>query len=158
MNPNWQNIMQRLNAYPAGIHRSLSPCPDERIRAVQSALGEMPNALVEMLKLFNGAELFVRNSPMVTIFGISANPPLPPLEWAADWYIDKFTPVWRSTNQDRQTDWAIAMMNYGGLIILGQDGTAREWDTSQGTREPKTWEFGKWVDDVLHNGESYMQE
>jgi hypothetical protein len=126
--------------------------------AVQSDLGEMPNALVQMLKLFNGAELFVRNDPMVTIFGISANPPLPPLEWAADWYVDKFTPVWRSAEQGSQTDWAFAMMNYGGLIILGQNGTIREWDMSQGILGPKTWEFGEWVDDVLRDGESNMQE
>jgi hypothetical protein len=118
----------------------------------------MPNALIEMLKLFNGAELFVKSGPMVTIFCISANPPLPPFEWAEDWYVDKFTPAWRSAEQGGQTDWAIAMMNYGGLIILGQDGTVREWDTSQRTWEPKTWKFGEWVDDVLRNGESYMQE
>ena len=118
----------------------------------------MPIALVEMLKLFNGAELFVKTGPMVTIFGISANPPLPPLEWAADWYIEKFTPAWRSFGQGNQTDWAIAMMNYGGLIILNKNGTTREWDTSQGMWGSKTWEFGDWVDDVLRNGEVYMRE
>jgi hypothetical protein len=158
MNPNWKNIMQHFNTYPAEIRRLLSPCPDEWIRAVQSDLGEMPNSLVEMLKLFNGAELFVGNGPMVTIFGISANPPLSPLEWAPDWYVDKFTPAWRATDQGRQTDWAIAMMNYGGLIILGQDGTTREWDTRQGTWGAKTWEFHEWVDDILRDGEASMEE
>lgn len=80
------------------------------------------------------------------------------MQWAADWWIDKFTPAWRSAEQGRQTDWAIAMMNYGGLIILGQDGTTREWDTSQGTWEPETREFGDWVDEVLRDGKLYMQE
>jgi len=125
---------------------------------VQADLGEMPSALVEMLGHLNGARLFLRNGPLVSIFGISEIPPLPPMQWSADWYIDKFTPVWRSADQGRQMDWAIAMMNYGGLIILGQDGMIREWDTSQGIWDPKTWNFREWADNILRDGELYMQE
>jgi hypothetical protein len=121
-------------------------------------LGEIPPVLVEMLNQFNGARLFIRNGPLVSIFGISLIPPLPSMEWAPDWQIDKFTPAWRSADKGREREWVIGMMNYGELIIFDQSETVREWDTAQGIWGPKVWNFAGWIDDILAEGELYMRE
>jgi hypothetical protein len=118
----------------------------------------MPTTLVDMLKCFNGGKLFFRAGPLVSIFGISMIPPLPSLQWAPDWFVDKFTPKWRLTADDRRDDWAIAMMNYGGLIILDKDDRIREWDTSQRLWSPKPWGFDEWVEDILRDGDAYMKD
>jgi len=59
----------------------------------------MPAVLVEMLNNFNGARLFLRHVPLISIFGVSLIPPLSPMQWAEDWHIDKYTPSWRSFEQ-----------------------------------------------------------
>jgi len=109
-----------------------------------------------MLKTFNGAELFNNCGPLVTIFGISQIPPLPPLEWAPDWYVDKFTPAWREFSGNRD-EWAIAMMNYGGLIVLSRDGSVREWDTSERCFSPWTLTVEAWINQILREGEEFMK-
>ena len=103
------------------MHRLRPPCPPERIRAVQDALGALPAVLTEMLGYFNGAELFFIGMPFITVFGISEIPPLSPLQWAPDWYVDKFTPAWRKASVGRDKDWVIAMKNYGALAVLEND-------------------------------------
>jgi len=158
MKPDWQNILRTLDAYPYDVHRVLPPCPKDRREEVETALGSMPEPLADMLNQFNGADLFQRGLPLVTIFGLSAIPPLPPLEWAIDWYIDKFTPPWRSADEGRESDWVIAMMVYGGLIIFDQNGTVRDWDTARAIWGDKTWDFPGWIDDILAEGELYMRE
>ena len=122
MRVNWANILERLQAYPPCVNRVLSPCPEGRIGDVQAELGKFPEDLADMLKYFNGAELFTCTGPLVSIFMVSTLPPLPPLEWAPDWCIDKYTPKWRSSGADRERDWAIGMMNYGGLIVVTKGG------------------------------------
>ena len=97
MKADWNHILSKLRAYPPGIRRLVPPCSDERLEIAQAELGRMPGDLTDMLRLFNGAELFCRNGLLVTIFGVSAIPPLPPLEWAPDWYVDIFTVAWRSS-------------------------------------------------------------
>src|ERR1700687_2139736 len=110
----WNSLLARLRSYPPNIHRLLPPCPRERIATVESEQGQLPKALKEMLKRMNGGELFIRAGPMLSVFGISIVPPLPPTEWAPDWWIDKFTPTWRQAGLGGQDDWVIAMMNFGG--------------------------------------------
>ena len=158
MKPDWQDMLRKIEAYPSKVHRVLPPCPNERREEVEAALGTMPAALVGMLNHFNGARLFINNGPFVSIFGISAIPPLPSMEWAPDWQIDKFTPAWRSADKGREREWVIAMINYGGLIILDQSETVREWDTAQGLWGPKVWNFAGWIDDILAEGELHMRE
>jgi len=110
-----------------------------------------------MLRQFNGAQLFVRHGPLITLFGISPEPPLGPFEWAEDWWIDKFTPTWRRVfNRDR--DWAIAMTNYGGLSILCNDGEVREWDTSQRDWGATESDLATWIKRVLIEGDEFWQE
>jgi hypothetical protein len=157
MKPNWKQVLSYLRAYPPQIHRILPPCPEERLETVQKELGKMPDALSDMLRHFNGARLFLRNGPLVSIFGISTIPPLPPLEWAPDWHIDKFTPAWRSSH-NRPSDWAIGMTNYGGLILLDQEGTVKEWDTSQNTWSPNEWSFDEWMSEMMREGDTYLNE
>lgn len=169
MQSTWNAIVRRLDSYPSRIHRLLPPCSEERLREVQSKLGKLPKGVIEMLRQFNGAELFMKHGPMITVFGISTLPALPPLEWAEDWYIDIFTPWWRAfgerqppqrpVGEDRQNDWAVAMMNYGGLIIVGGDGRVREWDTAQRMWDPRSFnDFEEWVEDILREGDAFLKE
>jgi hypothetical protein len=157
MKIDWQHVLIRLDAYGSGVHRILPPCPEDRLEAVQTQFGKMPGELIEMLQFFNGGRLFINAMQLVSLFGISTIPPLPPFEWAPDWYIDKVTPAWRSSGS-RENEWAIAMMNYGGLIILADDGTTKEWDTSQRTWTPGAWQFDEWMEKLLREGDAYMRE
>jgi hypothetical protein len=127
---------------------------------MERQLGRPPGELLGMLKHFNGAQLFDTGAggELVSLFGVSENPPLPPLEWAADWYIDKFTPKWRAAGPNRQNDWAIAMMNYGDLILLDGQGMVKKWDTSQQEWSPGQLELHEWVQDLLREGKGFLNE
>lgn len=154
----WDEFLSRLRAYPRHFHRVLPPCPSERIDAVETELGQLPVVLKEMLTHFNGAELFLSAGASFSVFGISTLPPLLPSEWAPEWYIDKFTPVWRAAGSNRRRDWAIAMTNYGGLVLLDGDGAIKEWDTGQRTWLVTNLPFGEWVEKVIVEGEVIMAE
>jgi hypothetical protein len=158
MNPDWDEFFCKIQGYPAEVNEFLPPCSTERIEQVEKALGKMPSGLVDMLSHFNGAKLFQRCGPMLNIFGITPIPALHPMEWAEGWNIDKFTPKWRAAKEGRETNWAIGITNYGGVIILDQDGTVREWDTAQTMWDPKTWDFAGWIDYILAEGEEFMNE
>jgi SMI1 / KNR4 family (SUKH-1) len=157
MKVDWEQVLNRLRAHPPRIHNILPPCSEDRIEAVQRELGKLPDILIDMLKHFNGAELFIRGGPYVSIFGISTVPPLPPLEWAPDWYIDKFTPGWRSS-WNEQSVWVIAVMSYGGVIVLEPDGTIKEWDSSERKWGPGKPSLGDWVEAVMSEGDVVMTE
>lgn len=157
MKVDWEGFLRRLRSYPAHVHNILPPCPEERIEAVEEEFGKLPEPLGDMLRHFNGAQLFDRTGYLLTIFGVSAIPPLPPFEWGPDWYIDKFTARWRSCGR-RENDWAIAMMCYGVLIVLAGDGCVREWDTSQGNWGPKKWSLEGWLEAVIREGDAYLNE
>lgn len=154
----WGAFVVRLRAYPPHFHRILPPCPGERIEAVEKELGKLPTTLTAMLSHFNGAKLFLSAGPSFSLFGISTNPPLPPLEWAPEWCIDKFTPKWRAAGPNRQDDWAIAMTNYGGLILLDGNETIKEWDTGQSTWLSKNLPLVEWIENVISEGEVVMAE
>ena len=111
-----------------------------------------------MLRHFNGGRLFVRTGPLTSIFGVSILPPLPPLEWAPEWCIDKFTPRWRAAGDGRQSDWAIAMMNYGGLIVMRGDGRIAEWDTAQRTWGATVPNLSAWFEAIMREGDAFMKE
>lgn len=151
-------LLVRLRAYPSHFHRILPPCPGERIEAVEKELGKLPTTLNEMLRRFNGAELFISGGPFVSFFRISAIPPLPPLEWAPEWCVDTFTRKWRAAGANRQGDWAVAMTNYGGLVLLGADETIKEWDTGQSVWLSKNLPLGEWIETVFSEGETIMAE
>lgn len=155
---NWVNILNRLSAYPPRVHRLLPPCSEERMRKVQADLGKFPEDLADMLKHLNGGKLFVRGIQLVSIFRASDDQPLPALEWAPEWCIETFTPKWRSSGVGRQQDWVIAMMNYGGLIVVTEDGKVREWDTAQRKWGATTPSLGDWFEWILREGEAYMKE
>ncbi len=154
----WDNFLLRMKAYPAAYHRFQPPCTRDRLQEMENELGTLPISLKAMLMHFNGARLFISAGESISIFGISTIPPLPPLEWAAEWCIDKFTPKWRAAGSGRESDWAVAMTNYGGLILL--DGTERinEWDTGQSTWLSKNLSIGEWIENVIKEGEAMMAD
>jgi hypothetical protein len=154
----WDAFLVRLGAYPPDWHRLLPPCPSERVREAEKQCGKLPVTLKEMFTRFNGAQLFCSPNPCVSIFRISTSPPPPPFEWAPEWCIDAFTPKWRASGSDRERDWAIAMTNYGGLILLDQDGTIKEWDTAVSTWLVNKVPFSKWIEKQIKEGEIVMAE
>ena len=158
MGINWTAFLARLRAYPSHYHSILPPCADDRISAVEKELGPIPPTVREMLKQFNGAQLFESGLPFVHLFGLSPIPALPPMEWAPDFWIDKFTPKWRGTGPNRESDWAIAMTNYGGLILLDADGKIKQWDTSQGCWDSKGIAFADWIEQIIEEGEEVMED
>lgn len=156
MEVDWEAFLSRLRSYPKGVHKILPPYTGARLEAIQKQLGILPRALSEMLCHINGAELFIAGTPLVTVFGISSTPPLPPLDWAEDWYIDKFTPTWRRAG-NRQLDWTIAMTNYGGLIVLDEHCSVKEFDTSQSTLTPRNTTLDQWLSKVMQEGDASLQ-
>ncbi len=150
--------MDRLQEYPSGYFRLLAPCPSERIEAAERRLGAMPPTLKDMLQHFNGAELFIAAVPMLTICGVTTVPPLSPLEWGENWYIDKLTPDWRTSGSNRDNDWAIGIMNYGGLILFNESHGIGEWDTSESRWLFESMVLDDWVEKVIADGETMMAE
>jgi hypothetical protein len=157
MTPDWKVFLDCLRTYSQDLHSVLPPCSEERLETVQIELGKMPESLIEMLRQFNGARLFNVSGPLYTIFGLSASPPVPSMESAPDWYIDKFTCAWRESH-DRTQEWAIGITNYGGLILLDDNGLIREWDTSQNTWGQQDVIFEDWISAILIEGDICLSE
>lgn len=157
MKVNWERVLGELRRYPSGVNRLRPPCPEDRLAAAQSILSGMPVDIVEMLRRFNGAKLFINGIQLVVIFGIYVDPPPSPLEWAPNWYIDRFTKKWFSS-ESQSEDLVIAMTNYGGLIVIDKSGKVREWDTQQKIWTSKKRSFDEWIEEMLHTGEQYMKE
>ena len=161
MTYDWDTLVARLRKYPADYHHFLAPCPQHRIADAGKQLGTMPAILKQMLENFNGAELFVDacgGGAMLSLFGLTTVPPLPPLEWGEDWYIDRFTPHWRAAGTDRDDDWAIGMENYGGLILFNESRGISEWGTSERGWLLENVVFGDWIEKVIADGETVMAE
>jgi len=157
METNWNYILRRIDDYPNGVHRIRPPCEPERVIAIQAELGRMPQQIVEMLKHFNGGKLFCRIVPFVSIFGVSVMPLLPSLENASDWYVDRFTPIWRESKGGCD-EWTIGMTNYGGLLVMDSNANVREWNTSESIWSPQSWSFNEWIEHVFIEGDNYLSQ
>jgi hypothetical protein len=160
MNVDWENIQNRLRSYPYGVHEIRCPCSQERLKATQLYLGNLPESIIEMVRHFNGARLFIAKNgggEMLTVFGISDDPPLSSVEWASDWYIDKFTPRWRAAGSGRNSQFAIGMTNYGG-VILYENGVISEWDTAERHWAQPKYSLGEWFERILTEGDTYLRE
>lgn len=154
----WDAFLLRLRKYPATFYRILPSYSGGRIMAVEGEFGRLPTTTKEMLRRFDGAKLFISGIPFVRLFRLSNTPPLPPLEWAPEWCIEEFTRKWRAAGSDRQDDWAIAMMNYGALVLLQADDTVKEWDTGESRWLLKGLAFGDWIEKVMREGELIMAD
>jgi len=151
----WKDVTRRLHSYPTGVIRLLPPCSQRRFSLAESQLGPIPSELIGMLRIFNGAELFIKALPLVTLFGLSCGE-RPDSDWAPGWYVDKVTPEWRALTKNAR-HWVIGMMNYGGLIILSDDGLVREWDTATNGWNTESWYFYEWIETTLREGDEYMR-
>jgi hypothetical protein len=149
----WESFARTLRSFPPGANQLRPPCCVERLASAELKLGPIPADLRSMLTTFNGGELFINGPPFLTIFGIdhSAGPS------PSDWFIDVYTPVWRSA-AGRDFDWAVAMTNYGGLIVLGPDNMVCEWDVSQGKWDGQALDLVKWTQKVLIEGAAFFNE
>lgn len=154
----WDSFLSRLRKYPLDFHRILPPCPRERVEAVEEEFGKLPQTLADMLERFNGAKLFCCPNPIVNIFRISTIQQLPILEWAPEWCIDTFTSKWRAASSGRNRDWAVAMNNYGGLVLLDLDGNVKEWDIGVGEWVFEALPLEQWIEEMMSEGEAIMHE
>jgi hypothetical protein len=157
MSLDWTDALARLKRYPEETHLFRPPCPDDRIQEVELALGSIPEPIKDMLRRFNGARLFMKYIQMITVFGVSVTPAPPEFDWGPEYWIDKYTPVWRETRQ-RPRDWVIAVSNYGGISVLQDDGRIREWDTGAYRWGPMDENFDDWIERILKEGDEYMNE
>ena len=144
-----------LDDFPLGFHQFQRPCTENRIQYLEQILGPAPAVIHSMLRQCNGAKLFVNLAPLVTLFGVSPIEPEVADDWAPDWYIDKFTVAWRKSN-GTDSDWAIAMTNYGGLAILSVDGNVREWDIASHCWISDAVPIGVWMDQIIVDVDEYM--
>ncbi len=157
MMPIWDKISGELKSFPEGTHKFVSACPETRIADVEAEFGKMPVPLVEMVRHFNGAELFCCPHVLITLFGISPRRPVSRFKWAPDWYIDKFTRAWRKANPESEL-WAFAMSNYGGLMLASNGGRIREWDTSINDWGESFRSIKQWMEYIIDEGRIYMLE
>ena len=160
MTSTWAGFMQRIRSYPPGIHELRPPCSQDRIDVAEREVGKLPNTLLQRLGYFNGAHLFDagRGGHMVSLFGISEDPPLPEFEWAPEWTIDKFTPAWRAAGVHRKDDWAIAMFNDGMLILLTGGNRIKKWETALGEFAPGIMSLDEWLEELFDEGDLYLKE
>lgn len=154
----WDILLTRLCTYPSNYHQVLPPCPNDRVAIVEQQIGTMPQTLKEMFERFNGAEFFIAGLPLLTLFRISTVPSVPSLEWGENWYVDKLTPKWRAASSNRDRDWAIGMMNYGGLILFDEFRGVKEWDVGEGRWLLRDIHFFDWIEKVMSAGELMMTE
>jgi hypothetical protein len=113
-----------------------------------------------MLQHFNGAHLFDtgRGGHMISLFGISEEPPLPKFEWAPEWTIDRFTPEWRAAGVNRKGDWAIGMMNYGELVLFTARDRIKKWDTAERHFAPETMSLEEWIQELFDDGDDFLEQ
>lgn len=149
----WGKFMRNLKAAAPGVHNLRPPCPSDRIRDAEEHLGPMPGDLKRMLEVFNGAELFVAGMPFMTLLGLSLPSDPPDL----DWFIDRYTPAWRSFAA-RPKDFVVGIPCYGAVIVLGPDLVVREWDKGEGQWSGKVLTYPEWVQDVLTEGAAFLTE
>jgi hypothetical protein len=160
MTPIWSRFMHRIRSYPHGVHELRPACKQQRIDLVERQLGKLPDVLLQMLTYFNGAHLFNAGygADMISLFGISEEPPPPKFEWPSEWTIDNFTPEWRAAGANRDSDWAIGMMNDGVLILLTGHNTIKKWETARGHFAPGTMLLDEWLQELFDQGEVYLKE
>lgn len=147
------SFLDELLSLPPAAFALRTPCPDERIRQAESWLGTFPEGIVGMLQSFNGAELFIDTIALVTVFGLSVAEDDP----ACDWFIDRFTPTWRS-RIGRPHDLVIGMFSYGGIVTIGTDSLVREWDSVQWkwSSDHDAMPLDSWIEMIAAEGRDYL--
>lgn len=141
----WEEFLKQVRSCASTKHNVTPPCPGELIERTEASLGPMPQWLLAMLRVFNGAEFFLDGIPFVTVFGIAEN------TRDGDWSLDSYTRLWRSHGH-RPNDWAFGITTYGGLFVGNLESQIREWDTSE-ARWLQSWaSVHDWMTWVIREG------
>jgi hypothetical protein len=150
---NWTLFTNTLQETDGTRHRLMPPCPEERIEWLEQRWGSLDPTLRSMLLLFNGAELFIDAVPMVTVLGISTEPPQPPLVWPKECCMDYWLD---SRPYSGKPGWPIARTNYDSLWIFdGQK--VQEW-YAEGDGMGQALIFSAWAEQVIEDGKKYLTE
>ena len=154
-----QKLMNRIRAHPDDWCTLLPPCFPKDIAEVEKRLrSEISPALSDMLQCFNSAEFFIAAIPLLTFFPVSNIAAHTPPDWAAGWYVDEFTAKWRADSAHRDQDWAVAITNYGGLILFDAEEHIKEWDINESRFIIEQMPFEQWIEKVFAEGEAMMRE
>lgn len=149
----WDDFLQKMQTFPPQVHNLRLPCHLERVKKAELLLGQIPIELSQMLERFNGGKLFINGIAFVTIFGLS----MPNDSPTFDWFIDRYTPAWRS-KIGQPMDWVIGMTNYGGVQILERDSFISEWDSSQNKWMDGRYSLSEWLEKMLADGAACLDE
>jgi hypothetical protein len=147
----WVGFLRVLQEDPAEAHELNPPCDEDEIGQIELEFGELPAATREMLRHFNGGELFIDAIPLVTLCGVST--PNVVLPSALD--LGSQTSTWRRTS-GRHADWVIGFTNYGGLLVAVGPGSIREWDSAQQRWEAETITYDQLFERILAEGADYL--
>jgi hypothetical protein len=150
----WQLFVHSIRAACGERHRFMPPCPPERIDWLQSRWGTLPQTLRSMLSLFNGGELFIEALPMLTILGVSTDPPQPPLVWPNECCIDYWL---KSCRQAGNSGWPMGRTSYGSLWVLDSL-SVREWDSSHSVWSGDAQSHSEWAERIIDDGKRYLLE
>jgi hypothetical protein len=140
----------------------LPPCPDERIEAVERALGDIPPVVKDMLGRFNGGTLFKTTPLVVRLLGVSPASPYPPEQWPAELCIDHYTAKWRANIVERRHDWVIAVTRLGGAdqsalgIICDADGFIHKRNLVDDKWVERYVPFREWMGEVVTHGDALL--
>lgn len=153
---NLDDFIMEINNFPQSIHRFLPGATDKNLQVLIERIGRIPDFLEKLLREFDGAELFISGIPFLTIFRSMNNPPLPAMEWSLEWCVDVYTKKWREINAGSK-DIAIAMTNYGGLVLLDEKGKIKEWDTSEGRWLIQNMPITEWFEKIISEGKETLE-
>lgn len=155
----WNDMFARLRLAPHGQHQIYPAANLGQIEQLENRLGSLTKNLRSMLAEVNGAELFISGLPLVTLFPVTATADLQKIGWPKDWYIDEMTAWWRGNGHtDRSTDWALGIMNYGGLILQERPDEFSEWDTAHAGWIQRHVSMSDWIDSVLTQGKAAIKK
>lgn len=154
----WKQLKSTLQTDPRQLHRLLPPAGDRLIDQATAQLGDMPAILRGMLESFNGAQLYDYYGPSFSLFGLTPEERLNPLEWSPDWTMDAYTPRWRKAGPTRQHDWVFGISRGGELFVLHGDGTTGLWDKSEGYWEMQFGSMDELIDEIVRRGETSIKE
>jgi hypothetical protein len=152
----WDKFLNELKSFPSNVYNLRPPCSLSRLGEAELHFGNFPIDLSEMLKHFNGGELFIRTGPLITLFGLFQHSEKTEFAWY-DWYIDIWTPKWR-LEMKRPEDWVIGMTNYGGVVILNNELLIGEWDSNEHQFMDKWFTYIEWIEKILSDGIEYLNQ
>lgn len=153
----WSEVLDKLRQHPPSYHELFSAANSDEIADVEKKLGVMPADVKSVIGQTNGAELFIKGGPLLTLLPIKMNEKLARVDWSNIWCIDNYTTLWRQAGEKRNKDWVFAVTSYGGLILQERPDEISEWDTADTGWIQRHVPVSEWIEKVLADGNALME-